>query len=167
MSITFATVTRVPATAQALETCLRIRRLAVSALLSLDGEDRWGRPGPERLDEMAKETAQLNEQISRAETAMNQQVETLRREDPGALESWISAHEMLLEAYLQQLAQHPEPERVGTETYVAQQERALWAQVRAGEMAYVNQNSFYVRPPRELYVQLFGVEFWQHDDSGT
>ena len=158
MSTTTMNVTLLPAAAQELETHLRSRRHAVSGLVSLDGEDRWGHPGPERLAQMQDEAAELNERIRVAETAMTEQVARLRQSDPTALEAWIAAQELLLDAYLQELAQHPDPDRVRTEVSVAQGERKSWAKVRAGKIAFVDQNSFYVRPPRELYAQLFGMQ---------
>jgi hypothetical protein len=157
VSATDAIVTPVPAAAQELETHLRSRRHAVSALVSLDGEDRWGYPGPERLAQMQEEAAELNERIRVAEAAMTEQVARLRESDPMALEAWIAAQELLLDAYLQELAQYPDPDRVRTEVSVAQGERKSWAKVRAGKIAFVDQNSFYVRPSRHLYEQLFGL----------
>jgi len=158
--------TLLPLAARELETHLRVRRNAVNALVSLDGEDRWGYPGPERLDQMAEESAARREQIRVAERALEHMVLSLRESDPTALEAWITAQELLLDTYLHELAQHPEPDRVTTEVFVAQGERNSWNRVRAGDLTFVDQNSFYVRPPRELYLHLFGVEPW-HDVSSA
>jgi hypothetical protein len=158
VSATDAIVTQVPAAAQELETHLRSRRHAVSALVSLDGEDRWGYPGPERLAQMQEEAAELNERIRVAEAAMTEQVTRLRESDPTALEAWISAQELLLESYIHDLSQHADQDRVRTEIFVARDELKSWSKVRVGELAFVDQNSFYVHLPSETYVRYFGFE---------
>lgn len=148
----------VPEAAQELERHLRARRHAVNGLVALDGEDRWGHPGPERQEEMAREAGLLQAHLRQAEQQLAERVAQLRADDPAALESWIVAQETLLDAYLGVLAAHPDPDRVRTEISVAQGERKGWGRVRAGKIAFVEQNSFYVRPPREVYVSLFGAE---------
>lgn len=149
--------TRVPDAACALERHLARRRDATSALLLLDGEDRWGHPDAARRAQMDREAAALTAAMREAEAALEREVAALRTVDAATLDAWVAAQEALLDAYLAELAAAPEPGRGRTEAHVARQERAAWGEVRAGARAWVDQNTFYVRAPRALYQALFGA----------
>lgn len=149
---------QLPPAALELEAHLVARRAGMRGLLALDGEDRWGRPTPARATEMDAEAKRHKQSIAEAEAALTQRVAALRRSDPAALEAWIATQEALLDAFVAELDAAPDQDRVRTERHVAAQERAGWQKVRAGRLAFVDQNDFYVRVPRSLYVRRFGFE---------
>lgn len=149
---------RLPASVCDLERPLVRRRAGLRGLLALDAEDRWGRPDAERTAAMDREARELRAAITEAEAEVARRVAELRTTDPELLEAWIAAQEALLEAFEAELDRAPDPDRVRTERHVARQEREDWGKVRAGRLAFVDQNDFYVRVPRALYHALFGFE---------
>ncbi len=149
---------RLPPAALELERALARRREAVRWLVSLDGEDRWSSPGPERRAQMDAEAAEQMAKRSEAELTLRARVAELREREPASLLAWIAAQEELLDAYLAELSLDQDPDRRRTERFVAKGERDGWTEVRDGKRDFVEQNGFYVQAPRALYRSLFGFD---------
>jgi hypothetical protein len=149
---------RLPPAALELERALSRRREAVRWLVSLDGEDRWSSPGPERRAQMDAESAEQMAKRSDAERSLRSRAAELRERDPASLLAWIAAQEDLLDAYLAELSLDADPSRRRTERFVAKGERDGWGEVRDGKRDFVEQNGFYVQAPQALYRSLFGFD---------
>lgn len=141
----------VPPGTQALERLLRRRRELVSGLVSLDGYERWGARTPEDHAQAAAEGAELNRQLREVEGELTALVTRLRAEQPESVLRWAAAWRELLLEYLRQVAPG------STEAFVAGGELHEWEKVSAGELAFVDQNSFYVRVDQALHARLFGA----------
>lgn len=149
---------RLPESAIELERHLRRRHHAVDALLVIDGEERWGHPGPERAAVLQADAAALVALVSQSEAELGRAVPVLRAADPVAFEAWVAAQEALLDDYLAELDRAPDPDRVRTERFVAETEREGWSKVRAGALAFVDQSGFFVKRSPALYAALFGMD---------
>lgn len=142
---------RVPAETAELEAEAKRIRAAGSVLLYADAFDRWGpKDDSEQAQALAREVAQAEADRRDASERITKRVAELRADDPRPIEAWADAHVELLDEFLGRVA----PD--STEAHVAQQERAQWLELRAGERSRVEQNTYYVRYDPALYQQLFG-----------
>lgn len=142
---------------RALETLLARIRRSGGVLLNVDMWDRWGAANASD-EEKARFTAEaLAAQRDRgeAEQGLEALVARLRAEAPDAIVAWADAHDAFLAAFI---AGSPEGSHASTARFVAEQERAAWAEVRSGKRAWVAENVYYVTIDPGRYRALFGVD---------
>jgi hypothetical protein len=132
-----------------LETLLARIRRAKSVMLW----DRYGRSSADdpQIQRMEASGGAAAEDRDAAMRALDVLVARLRVEAPAELAAWVDAHDALLAAFL---AGTPED----TARMVATDERAAWAEVRAGTRNYVDENVAYVTPDPAQYRALFGID---------
>ena len=141
----------VPDAARELERMLVRRRAIDRELLTLDAFSRWG---PKDEGEQAEARAN-GDRLAAEERAIDAELEArvkqLRAEHPEAVEAWASAHQRLLDHFLDGLT-----DAQPTERSVAEKERAAWRRVAGGKKAFVDQNTYFVRYDEALFEALFG-----------
>lgn len=139
-----------PANLRELETLLATIREVGAELLNLEMYERWGNGADA---DMNRALANAGEQHARCETARTQLaslVARLRSEDPRSVAAWADAHITLLERFLETCTD-------GTARFVATEEISGWTKVKQGSLAFVDENTFYVRCDPELRATLLGV----------
>lgn len=138
---------------RALETLLRDIRRSGGALLNVDMWDRWGSASAsdEEKARVAADSLTAQRERSEAVQGLAALVARLRVEAPDALVAWADAHDAFLAAFLEGCAD-------STGRFVAEKERAAWAEVRSGERAWVEENVYYVTIDPDRYRALFGVD---------
>lgn len=138
---------------RALETLLARIRRSGGVLLNVDMWERWG-AGHASDDERARVAADAEaaaQDRREAARGLDALVARLRVEAPDAVAAWADAHDALLAAFLEGCAD-------STGRFVAEQERAAWAEVRRGERAWVEENVFYVSIDPARYRALLGID---------
>lgn len=147
----------IPTEALRLEALLVELRTCSQHSLDIEMYERFGHATEQQLDEYAK---QLGYSPSRA-WALRSELETLvadcRKNHPKALEYWISAH---IELLREQICRHQDdPENQHSTTIsVATYTIGYWEKVRAGSLAFVEENIPYLSNKAELYSTLFGSQ---------
>lgn len=141
-----------------LETLLTRIRKAGNVQLNYDMWEHWGaqHATPEYRAEMNAALAEANREHDAATSALEALVSATRAEAPAEISAWADAHDAYLAAFLDDCAK--QPDTGGTGASVAAQERAEWAEVRAGTRSIVKENFFYVPTVAERYRRLFGVD---------
>lgn len=142
---------RVPDAACELERRLLRRRAIDRELLTLDAFSRWGPRDEAKQADARAEGARLADEERAIDAELEARVKQLRTEDPAAVEAWASAHQRLLDHFLEGLT-----EAQRTERSVAEKERAAWGRVARGKKALVDQNTYFVRYDEALFEALFG-----------
>jgi thioesterase domain-containing protein len=114
--------------------------------------ERYGEPhaSDEEKAERAREVEARRQILADVPPKLAQLVERTRGEAPAEIEAWCDAHVAYLTAFR---AETDDDVRRG----VADDELAAWADVRAGKIAYVEENAYYITLNRERYLELFGV----------
>lgn len=150
----------VPPTARVrdLEQLLAKIRNADNIQLNYDMWDSHGRAhaSAEQCATMEADLANASRERSEAKTALEALVAATRAEAPAEIAAWVDAHDAYLAAFVDDCATRGESD--GTAASVAIQERAEWAEVRAGTRALVDENLFYVTLDAERYRRLFGID---------
>lgn len=145
---------RVPPEIATLEAEARTIREAGAILLNADMFDRWGpKDDVAQREAIEREADGASERRRAAVEAIERLVPALREREPRLIDAWADAHVELLDECLARA----QPD--STEAFVARQERDKWAEVRAGTCSRFDQNTFYVRYDRELYRELFGLDY--------
>jgi hypothetical protein len=141
-----------------LDTLLGKIREAANVMLNIDMWDRWGSStasDAERADKAADLATATRDQDA-AKSALEALVTRTRAEAPHEIEAWADAHDAYLAAFVTDCTTKGEAD--GTAAFVAAQERAAWAEVRAGTRAFVDENAFYVTIDAGRYRELFGLD---------
>ena len=138
-----------------LETLLAKMRNASTVQLNYDAWDRWGsaHAAPEEAATWSTDFANATRERDAAKAALEALVASSAPEERRA---WAEAHEAFLTAFLEDCDAEKESE--GTAAFVAKSERSLWAEVRAGTRAFVEENVFYVTIDLNRYRRLFGID---------
>lgn len=140
-----------------LEAWLARIRNAGMVQLNYDMWDRYGsaHATPEERASWDADFAAASNVRTAARTALEALVAAMRAEAPAEITAWADAHDAYLAAFLGECEAN-EAER--TAIFVATNERAEWADVRAGTRAFVNENVYFVRMNVERYRRLFGID---------
>lgn len=150
----------VPSRVAELETLLAKIRHANASLLDIDMWDRWGRQHSS-AQEIAEREAH-GDRCAAERTALRERltalVAKLRAEQPEAVAAWADAHDAFLAAFVEESTRPDSPSRDSTALFVAKQEREGWAAVKRGELAFVDENCFYITIDRNRYRALFGID---------
>lgn len=138
---------------RALETLLARLRRSAGVSLNADMWERWGaaHASDEEKARVAADAEAATRDRSEAARGLDALVARLRVEAPDAVAAWADAHDALLAAFLAGCAD-------STGRFVAEKERAAWAEVRRGERAWVEENVFYVSIDPVRYRALFGID---------
>ena len=145
---------------QELETLLKTIRDAGSVMLNIDMWDRWGSQHAseeEKAQYNADGAAALSTKAN-AQTELEALVKRTRAEAPAEIAAWCDLHDQFLAAFIADTAKEANDERADTAVFVAKGEREAWAKVKAGELAFVDENVFYVSIDRARYRELFGID---------
>lgn len=146
---------------QELEKLLKTIRDAGSVMLNIDMWDRWGSQHASE-EEKAQYTADGAAALAaraNARTELEALVARTRAEAPGEIEAWADLHDQFLAAFMADLAKQDKRDgRDDTAEFVAKCEREEWAKVRRGELAFVDENVFYISIDRARYRELFGID---------
>lgn len=123
--------------------------------------DMWEQHGaehatPEQRASMDAALANATREQSAAKAALEALVAQTRGEAPAEIVAWADAHDAYLAAFLEDCATQGEPDSTGV--YVANQQRAAWAEVRSGTRAYAEPELYYVTTNAERYRRLFGID---------
>lgn len=140
-----------------LERLLKTIRDAGSVLLNIDMWDRWGSQHASE-EEKAQYAADGSAALSARERArqdLEKLVNRTRAEAPAEIEAWCDAHDKFLALFLDDCAKEGKDD---TAVFVAKEEREKWAQVRAGTLAFVDENVYYIPIDRDRYRELFGID---------
>ncbi len=140
--------------AVALERLLAKRRSLSGGLLYGDAFDRWGpKEGPE-YDRVMAETAEMQSAHARVTAEVEALSGATWRKNPSAIVEWAQAHVDLLERFI---AANAGDEAQSTGVFVAKQEIEAWGKVARGELAYVDENGFYVHVDAGRQAEHFGA----------
>lgn len=136
-----------------LETLLAQKRRADAVLLDMECYDRWGaaHDTPENRAVMAERAQRAGRDRQDAVAALTALVTKLRVDRPDVVARWADLHAELLRRFIEHASG-------STARFVANQERDAWAQVKRGDLPFVQENVYYVKIDRDAYVGLFGVE---------
>jgi hypothetical protein len=123
--------------------------------------DFWERQGaqhasPEERARKAAEAAHAAREHAEAKAALEALVARTRATTPVALAEWADAHDEYLAGFLEDDAARAKVDATGA--MIASRERELWAEVRAGTRAFVDENLFYVTDHLARYQRLFGID---------
>lgn len=145
---------------RALETLLVRKRRSGSALLNIDMWDRWGsaHASDEERARYAAEADAAQRERSAAVQGLDALVARLRVEAPDAIVAWADAHDAFLAAFIEGCAEGAPGSSASTARFVAEQERAAWAEVRSGARAWVDENVYYVSIDPDRYRAVFGID---------
>lgn len=129
-------------------------------LLDFDMWDRWGSrhaSDEEKASYAARADAARSERTSAAQE-LDELVARLRVEAPEAIVAWADAHDAFLAAFVERCAAAAPGSHASTGRFVAEQERAAWAEVRSGARAWVEENVYYVTIDPDRYRAVFGID---------
>jgi hypothetical protein len=146
---------------RALETLLARKRRSGNVLLNIDMWDRWGsaHASAEERARYGAEADAAHRERSEAVQGLDALVARLRVEAPDAIVAWADAHDAFLAAFVAGLPDGGAPgSTASTARFVAEQERAAWAEVRRGERAWVDENVYYVSIDPDRYRAAFGID---------
>jgi len=90
--------------------------------------------------------------------ALNTEVARLRAERPAVIEAWADAHDAVLADFIARKANATGNSLDATGVSVADGERTKWAAVKRGELAFVDENGFYVHSDPGAYRAIFGFD---------
>jgi hypothetical protein len=112
--------------------------------------ERWGKQHASEAEIAEREArdAEMRAVHTAAVAELTALVEAAR---PAAIAAWADAHDALLAAFLADTTD-------ATAKHVAGTEREQWGAVKRGELAFVDENVFYVKLDRARYLELFGIE---------
>lgn len=145
---------------QELEALLKTIRDAGSVLLNIDMWDRWGSQHASE-EEKAQYNADGGAAIATKATAqrdLEALVTRTRAEAPAEVATWADLHVQFLDAFIADTDKEGKDARADTAIFVAKGERDEWAKVKAGELAFVDENVFYISIDRDRYRALFGID---------
>lgn len=148
---------------KALETLLTRKRNAGSMLLDQDMWERWGAQHASDDERAARNAsaAAADEEHRACVEALERAVAGLRTTNPAVVAAWADAHDELLRGFIARNeveAKANSSSMAATGVFVAGQEREGWSKVKRAELAFVDQNFFYISIDAADYARIFGFE---------
>ena len=102
----------------------------------------YGKPNPAQLKQAEEDLKKLDVEIKAGQAGLKQFLDTLRAQQPHAVEEWVKYHTTLLEMIV---AENSKDTNAGTRKYVAKETIEEWNKVLAGEVDYVNINGHFLK----------------------
>ncbi len=102
----------------------------------------YGKPNPAQLKEAQETLKKLDVEIKTGQAELKQLLDTMRTQQPQAIEEWVKYHTSLLEGII---AENSTDANAGTRKYVAKETIEEWNKVLAGDLDYVNINGHFLK----------------------